>query len=171
MQSGRPPRWCSDACKARGYREAKAAAAEKERQAEEERAQQAAWERLQEERERWEAEYERRRAEEERAQEEEERAQEEEARAEEERRRAEEERRRRAGSSSSGFRRGRLSTAEARAVLFDLANLRDDGVTTLKTAYRTAARLHHPDHHHGKGDAAFKRLSEAAAVLKDAGLL
>ncbi|MEU7095895.1 DnaJ domain-containing protein [Kitasatospora aureofaciens] len=147
MQSGRPPKWCSDACKARGYREAKAAAAaEKERQAEEERAQQAAWERLQEEQRRRHAEYERRRAE-------------------------EEERQRRARSSSSGFRRGRLSTVDARAVLFDLAELRDDGVTTLKTAYRTAARLHHPDHHHGKDDAAFKRLSEAAAVLKDAGLL
>ncbi|MFF2751126.1 DnaJ domain-containing protein [Kitasatospora sp. NPDC058048] len=64
-----------------------------------------------------------------------------------------------------------MSTAEARVVVFDLARLRDDGVTTLKTAYRTAARLHHPDHHHGIGDAAFKRLSEAASVLKAAGLL
>ncbi len=146
VQPGRSPRWCSDACKQRGYREeVKARAAEEAARAEEE----AAWRRWQEE---WEARQQQRRQEEEQRQQ------------------------RAAGGSggsysSAGRRPGRLSVAEARALVFKLAKLADNGATTLKRAYWTAAKLHHPDHHHHVDGELFKVLSEAAAVLKAADLL
>ena len=80
------------------------------------------------------------------------------------------------GSSSSsgggyGFgRRSTMTAAEARAVVFAMAELVDDDTVTLRKAYRRAARLHHPDTNGNDGEA-FKQLEAAAFVLRQAGLL
>ncbi|MFE3557277.1 DnaJ domain-containing protein [Streptomyces sp. NPDC059193] len=93
---------------------------------------------------------------------------------EEQRRRREHEeqaRSRPGGGSGAGAPRSATS-AEARAVVFTLAKLRDDGTTTLKKAYRAAAKKWHPDVNHSPGaNETFKRLEEAAALLRNLGLL
>ncbi len=59
------------------------------------------------------------------------------------------------------------SAAEARELVFRLAELRDDGIVTLKRAYRVAARLWHPDVSTRPDAAAtFKLLGEAYAAYE-----
>ncbi|WP_406517568.1 hypothetical protein [Streptomyces sp. NBC_00134] len=106
-------------------------------------------------------------------------AEEERRRQQEWRRRYEERARQSAGSSHSSSgghagsgghrRRSTLTVAEARAVLFRLAELVDDGTTTIKRAYRIAALKVHPDVSGGEGEA-FKLLDHAATLLRSAGL-
>ncbi|MFD8146100.1 hypothetical protein [Streptomyces sp. NPDC059708] len=67
------------------------------------------------------------------------------------------------GSSTRGSTHG-----DARTLIFDLAGLADDGATTLTKAYRRAAMRLHPDV--GGDVEEFKRLEQAASVLKRAGL-
>ncbi|MFJ2110770.1 hypothetical protein ACIOEX_02385 [Streptomyces sp. NPDC087850] len=59
--------------------------------------------------------------------------------------------------------------AEARATVFLLAGVVDDGSVTLKRAYRAAALKHHPDI--GGDERLCKTLNTAADVLRAAGLL
>ncbi|TDT93298.1 DnaJ-like protein [Streptomyces sp. 846.5] len=156
VQGGKRPRYCSDACKQRAYRQRVKAERETEREAAEREAQ-------------WQREY----------------AQRERLRQE----RAERERSRAGGSwSSTGFggssgrsgsgssssagsgRASALTIAEATRIIFDLAGLvLDAGSTTIKKAYRIAARRHHPDM--GGDTEKFQLLEAAAAVLKLADLL
>ncbi|MFH8350237.1 J domain-containing protein [Streptomyces sp. NPDC018045] len=57
---------------------------------------------------------------------------------------------------------------EARRIVFEIADMTDDGTApTLKAAYKVAARRHHPDL--GGSTQAFQRLEQARQVLKDAG--
>lgn len=57
---------------------------------------------------------------------------------------------------------------ELRALIFDLAGLLDDGSRTLTTAFRHAARAHHPDH--GGASETFRRLLDARERFRAAGL-
>jgi hypothetical protein len=64
-----------------------------------------------------------------------------------------------------------MSASEARRTIFRIAELRDDGATSVKKAYRRAARILHPD----QGATAaqeeqFRLLSLAKSVLEKAGL-
>ena len=90
-----------------------------------------------------------------------------------ERARDEEERRRRASSgSSSGFsaRRSTMTAAEARRIVFDVAEMADDGTAdALRRAWRRAVRRVHPDHNPHRDGEDFKRLERAYDLLKRAG--
>lgn len=75
------------------------------------------------------------------------------------------------GGSGSSWRGAYVDpVTEARATVYRLAKLLDDGMVPLKRAYRTAAKLHHPDVS-GRDGVTFKTLEAAASVLRDAGLL
>lgn len=66
-------------------------------------------------------------------------------------------------------RRSSMTESAARTLLFHLSGLVDDGQTPLRKAYRTAARLLHPDMNPGGDPLEFKRLERAASVLRDCG--
>ncbi|WP_138907320.1 J domain-containing protein [Streptomyces chryseus] len=142
--------YCSDACKQRAYRDRRREEAEQARRA---------WE----EHQRWQQEEQRQRREQEQRRQEEER-----------RRRQEEQARRSKGSTGAGQQRNAgaeyrrpTTAAEARAVVFSLAGLRDDGTVTLKKAYREAFKRWHTDTN-GTAEAKemSKRLGEALALLQ-----
>jgi hypothetical protein len=62
-----------------------------------------------------------------------------------------------------------MSVDQARVLVFQLAGLVDNGTTTVKSAYRAAARRVHPDV--GGQVEAFQRLEQAMTVLAAAELL
>ncbi|MEU1121835.1 MULTISPECIES: hypothetical protein [unclassified Streptomyces] len=103
-----------------------------------------------------------------------EREQERRARQEQRRRQEEQssrkERRQESSGTNDGFfgRRSSPNSTEARATVFRMAGLVDDGSTTVRSAYRKAARKVHPDL--GGDVAAFKLLERAVALLKTLGL-
>lgn len=88
------------------------------------------------------------------------------------RREREEEARSRSGGGPDAGGSRPATEAEARATVFALAELHDDGTTTLKKAYRVAAKKWHPDvNHSSAANETFKQLEGAAAVLRRLGLL
>jgi DnaJ-class molecular chaperone len=64
-----------------------------------------------------------------------------------------------------------MSTSQARATVFRIAGLEDDGRRTVKSAYRTASRKLHPDTGSTpEQEELFKLLSMAKSVLDKAKL-
>ncbi|MER6603851.1 DnaJ domain-containing protein [Streptomyces parvus] len=132
--------YCSDACKAGAYRDRKREEREAYR--------------------RW--------------QEDQQRQQQQRERQQERERQEQRERQRRARSGSGGSRAGGGTKAttgtEARAVIYDAAGLVDDGTTSLRKAYRMAARRWHPDVN-GSPEATriFQQVEQAVALLRRMG--
>lgn len=129
--------YCSDACKAGAYRDRKRAERETYR--------------------RWQEDQQRQQRERERQQERE--------------RQEQRERQRRARSGPGGARAGggaeATTEAEARAVIYEAAGLVDDGTTTLRKAFRAAARRWHPDV--TGSEAKYRRVSQARDLLRRMG--
>jgi hypothetical protein len=76
-----------------------------------------------------------------------------------------------AGNGRSEFHARSMSSGEARRTIFRIAGLADDGLTSVKKAYRSASRKLHPDHGATQEEAElFKLLSLAKSILEKAGL-